>query len=134
MLNRDTQIQNAIKFSDIKFERDGNGGIKTLVNEDAIKASIDNILNTRKGERVMRSDFGAGLYEHIFDLMDSDLNDFFAVQIKQSIEQHDKRVEVLAVKYKNYPDENKVDVIVYFAMRGMDQAYQAYQYTGTFGG
>jgi phage baseplate assembly protein W len=123
MLNRDTQIQNAIKFSDIKFERDGNA--------DAIKASIDNILNTRKGERVMRTGFGAGLYEHLFDLMDSDLNDYFSVQIKQSIEQYDNRVEVLAVKYKTFPDENRVDVIVYFALKGFDQAYQ---YTGTFGG
>jgi hypothetical protein len=131
MLNRDTQIQNAIKFSDIEFERDGNGGIKTLINADAIKASIDNILNTRKGERVMRTDFGAGLYEHLFDLMDSDLNDYFSVQIKQSIEQYDNRVEVLAVKYKTFPDENRVDVIVYFALKGFDQAYQ---YTGTFGG
>ena len=47
MINRDAIQQNAIKWSDIAFEADGMGGIKSLINADAVKQSIRNILNTR---------------------------------------------------------------------------------------
>lgn len=43
------------------------GRIKLAEYEDDIAQAINIILSTRKGERVMRPEFGSGLHEYIFE-------------------------------------------------------------------
>lgn len=130
MINKDTLHANAIKWSDIDFTADPMGGIKSLINADAVKQSIRNILNTRQGERFFRPDFGSGVFEQVFELMDADLSDFLSVQVKKAIESYDSRVEVLSVKFEMRHDQRLVDLLLYFTIKGFDQAFEYRQTVG----
>lgn len=46
------------------------GKMKTVSLEEDIRQSIPIILMTRKGERVMRPDFGCNIYDYAFDTTD----------------------------------------------------------------
>ena len=69
-----------------------------------IEQAIYIILSTAKGERVMRPDFGCGIHELVFDVINTGL----ITQIKESVEsaltEYEARIEVLKV------DVNGVDV------------------------
>lgn len=49
---------------------EATGRMKTVSLEEDIAQAIQIILMTRKGERVMRPDFGCDIYEYAFDTMD----------------------------------------------------------------
>lgn len=49
---------------------EATGRMKTVSLEEDIAQAIQIILMTRKGERVMRPEFGCDIYEYAFDTMD----------------------------------------------------------------
>lgn len=49
---------------------EATGRMKTISLEEDIKQAIHIILMTRKGERVMRPEFGCDIYDYAFDTMD----------------------------------------------------------------
>ena len=52
-----------------------DSGIRKVVNVDSVKTSIDNILRTRLGERVMLPQFGSAFPDILFESMTSDMQD-----------------------------------------------------------
>lgn len=97
---------------------DAQGSIKKVVNIDAVKTSIDNILRTAKGERVMLRDFGSDLKGMLFENMSNDLADMIADDIKKSINTWDNRVLVNSISFEMYPDRNEVKILIKFGIRG----------------
>lgn len=49
---------------------EATGRMKTVSLEEDIKQAIHIILMTRKGERIMRPEFGCDIYDYAFDTMD----------------------------------------------------------------
>lgn len=122
-------MDNYVQWSDIAFEVDGSG-IKTLLNAEAVKESIRNILMTRVGERPMRRSIGADIESHLFDLIDEDLQDFFTVQIKSVLEAYDDRIEVLDIQYNTSTDRGVVEVGIYYTIPGFDKVFEYFQVVG----
>ena len=48
-----------------------NGNFQLVSEEEDIKEAILIILNTSKGERVMRPEFGCGIHEHVFSVINN---------------------------------------------------------------
>jgi len=103
---------------------DARGSIKVVENVDAIKTSIDNILRTRPGERVMLPSFGAGLQDLVFETTLQEVYDDLADGIKEAIEAWDDRVIVNSVDFVTEPDQNLLTVKMSFAVRGYDRIFQ----------
>lgn len=103
---------------------DAQGSIKKVVDIDAVKTSIDNILRTRKGERVMRPDFGSDLYDLTFEPISQEVFDMIVEQIKKDVEIWDDRVVVQGVESTAVPDKNEVRVKVIFSIRGYEQVFE----------
>lgn len=97
---------------------DGQGDIKVVENVAAVMGSIDNILRTRKGERVMLAEFGSNLGSMVFENMDDTLMKFIAHDVKESIESWDDRVYVEQVRAVADPDRSAVSIVVMFRIRG----------------
>lgn len=108
---------------DSNFSLDGRGGIKTVVNVEAVKASIDNIISTRRGERVMRRSFGTGLEDFIFENISEDLSDFLASRVKQVIEANDDRVIITDTRATQHEDDNTIKLLIVFQIKGYDGEY-----------
>lgn len=74
------------------------GGVETSQDLENIRESIWTILSTRRGERVMRPDFGSNW----FDLIDSPVNRTFLARLKfetvKAIKEWEPRVKLLRVQ------------------------------------
>jgi phage baseplate assembly protein W len=97
---------------------DGSGDVKVVENVASVMGSIDNILRTRKGERVMLPEFGSNLSSIVFENIDDTLMKFIAHEVKESIERWDDRVSVEQVRAETDPDKAYVSIVVKFRIRG----------------
>ena len=71
--------------------------IKSSEHEESIAESIRIILGTAKGERIMRPDFGCGIHDYVFEI----INAMTLGNIKSSVEEAlvlwEPRIEVLNI-------------------------------------
>lgn len=72
--------------------------------KDLIAESIIRILLTKRGERVMRPDFGSGVNNLIFSLMTPDSLQELAIQIHSAIQNNERRVTVVDVQTEMIED------------------------------
>lgn len=105
------------------IKTDVQGSIKKVVNIEAIKTSIYNILTTPRGTRVMLRNFGSDLKSLLFDNINESLLDSLEAEISDAITTWDNRVIVNAVEFTTYADKNQVNVLMKFAVRGYDQIF-----------
>jgi Bacteriophage baseplate protein W len=66
--------------------------------EESIKQSIWIILFTAKGERVMRPDFGCGIYELVFAPNDATTRGMAEHHVSEALRLWEPRIEVLQVR------------------------------------
>ena len=66
--------------------------------EDSIRQAIRIILTTAKGERVMRPDFGCGIYELVFEPNNAATRGMAEYYVREALRRWEPRIEVLRVK------------------------------------
>ena len=59
-----------------------------------IEQSIQLILKTAKGERVMRPDFGCGIHEYVFETIDTSTQTLIASTVEEALTEWEPRIEV----------------------------------------
>lgn len=74
------------------------GGIATAAYEQDIVQSIRIILCTAPGERVMRPDFGCGVHDLAFDVIDTALLTRLEGAVRDALARYEARVEVMGVQ------------------------------------
>lgn len=94
------------------------GRFVTSEYEDDIKEAIEIILNTSKGERVMRSDFGSNVLNYIFETMDATTINLFKKEVEEAIFLWEPRVRDIEVNInKDNKDANKLLVEISYVVR-----------------
>lgn len=83
-----------------------------------IRASIQRILMTTPGERVMLPTFGCNLKKYVFDPNDSILDSELETEIILAIERWEPRVTISSVSFSI--NENSVTVVVPYTIKGTD--------------
>ena len=73
------------------------GDIGTVSYEDDIRQAILVILGTRPGERVMRPDFGAGLYALVFEPMSQRTVSLARLRIEEALTLWEPRIDEISV-------------------------------------
>jgi phage baseplate assembly protein W len=76
------------------FGTDPNGGIVLSEYEENIKESILLILSTAKGERVMRPDFGCGIHDYVFEVVNTTTTALMKSSIKDALLKFEPRITV----------------------------------------
>jgi len=79
-------------------ELDKRGGVSFSQYEDKIKESILIILNTAKGERVMRPDFGCDIHDFVFSVINTSTLTLIQSAAKEALVLWEPRIEVLSVE------------------------------------
>src|ERR687884_445356 len=65
--------------------------------EEAIRQAIWMILSTSRGERVMRPDFGCGIHEMVFGVLNAGTGDSIAGAVREALALWEPRIDVLDV-------------------------------------
>ena len=100
------------------------GGLKKVINEDSVRTSINNILGTFQGERIMLPEFASNLRSLVFERTTRDLTDKFAIDVKNMIERWDDRVIVSTVSFNIDPDNHFVSITVLFMIKSYTEIFQ----------
>jgi len=115
----------SVIWSDIQedFSIDAQGAIKIVTNAEAVHTSIDNILGTFQGERVMLPGFASKIRMMLFEPMTTELQQFIADEIKSVVESWDNRVTVLSVDYFQKPDSGTITLKIAYVLRGYSKIF-----------
>jgi phage baseplate assembly protein W len=77
---------------------DTGGAVKLAEYEESVRQSILIILGTAKGERVMRPDFGCGIYDLVFDLNSASTAGRVAQAVREALLNFEPRIDVRAIQ------------------------------------
>jgi Bacteriophage baseplate protein W len=76
---------------------DDPGAIAEAREEDKVRQSIEIILRTAPGERVMRPDFGCGIHDLVFDTVSGAMVGRVATVIASALATWEPRIDVLNI-------------------------------------
>jgi hypothetical protein len=74
------------------------GSVAVAEYEADIRQSILIILQTARGERVMRPDFGCGIHDLVFDVIDVTTLTRIETAVMESMIKYEARIEMIAVR------------------------------------
>ena len=102
--------------------------LQILKNENAIRRSVRNIVETIPTERFFNSSLGSDVRDSLFEFVDFGTAAIIQDQIQTSIENFEPRVDNLQVIVDPNPDQNSFDVTVIFDIIGQEIPTQEYTF------
>ena len=102
--------------------------LQILKNENAIRRSVRNIIETIPTERFFNSLLGSDVRRSLFEFVDFGTASVIQDQIQIAIENFEERVENLIVEVDPVPDDNTFIVTVIFDIIGQEFPTQEYSF------
>lgn len=93
------------------------GDILKKTNEEAIAASISNLLQTSNYERLFNPSLGSNLKRYLFEPIDDITTNNIREEIVKTITNFEPRVDLLDVQVEPFPDENMYNVSIKFFIK-----------------
>ena len=115
----------AFKDISLSFKRHPvTNDILALRNEDAIKRSVRNLVETINEERFFNSLLGSRVKESLFEVPDNTIRATLKAQIENSILNFEPRVNLTDVIINHPNDTNDLEVIVVYDIIGQEATPQ----------
>ncbi len=95
-----------------------------LKNEDAIKRSVKNLVQTQIGEVFFNQLLGSRITGSLFELANDDFIEPIKSEIETTITNWEPRVELTFVDVVSYPDTNALDVTIAYDIVGLSAPEQ----------
>ena len=99
--------------------------ILVLKNEDAIRRSVQNLVRIQTGEVFFNNLLGSRISGSLFELASDDYVDPIQKEIETSIKNFEPRVILTDVKFVSTPDENSIDVTIFYDIVGLNSPTQS---------
>lgn len=123
------RISRAFRDINLSFEpHPVTKDLQILKNENAIRRSVRNIVQTIPNEKFFNSIFGSDVRNSLFEFVDFGTASIIQEQIEIAIENFEPRVENLQVFVNPNPDQNSFDVTVVFDIIGQEFPTQEYTF------
>ena len=118
-------------FKDISLSFDPHPVTKDLpilLNENAIRKSVRNLVETIPTERFFNSLLGSNVRSSLFEFVDVATANIIESQIKTTLENYESRVENVTVEVNPQPDLNAFDVAIIFDIIGQEFPTQQFSF------
>lgn len=123
------RISRAFKDVSLSFDRHPiTNDILVLKNEDAIKRSIRNLIQTMPSERFFNPYLGSEVKTSLFEFVDFGTSSILEEQIKIAIDNYEPRVENAKVVVVPRANDNSFEINVSFTIIGQDIPPQKFTY------
>ena len=86
------------------FDR-ASGGVRMLEREDDVASSLNILLSTARGERIMVPQYGCNMDELVFENLDTRMRTLMADKIASAILYHEPRIDLERVEVSDDPAE-----------------------------
>ena len=90
---------------------DADGAIALTEYEESVRQAIWIVLGTAKGERIMRPDFGCGIYDLVFEVNSASTAGRVAQEVQNALLYFEPRIDVLDVEVQAEGDRGEVLLI-----------------------
>jgi len=110
-------IRSTRTFSDINllFTKSGaTADITKKLDEEAVKASLRNLISTKNFERPFHPEIGCQIYGLLFENVTPIIYQTMRKTIFDAIEKFEPRVKVLEVNVAETPDNNSIELSIIF--------------------
>lgn len=97
--------------------------VEAAVYEDDVRESIRIILGTRRGERVMRPDFGAGLEDFVFESINTTTIELLKKRVEEALIDWEPRIDVERVEVKDERTRGRLLVSLDYRVRSTNTHY-----------
>ena len=98
--------------------------VLVLKNEDAIKRSVQNLVRINFGEVFFNRLLGTKVTGSLFELANSDYVDPMKSEIQTTLKNFEPRVKLTDVGFITTPDENSLEVTIFYDIIGMSAPSQ----------
>jgi phage baseplate assembly protein W len=102
---------------------DGRDMLRTAAYEESVRQSVWIILGTAKGERVMRPDFGCGIYELVFALNSAGTEGKIAHEVREALLLHEPRIDVRDVQVEAHGDGDALLISIDYEVRATNNVF-----------
>ena len=99
-----------------------------LKNENAIRRSVRNLVETKPTERFFNPTIGSDVRGSLFDFVDFGTSSIIESQIRTTIENFEPRVDNLFINVDPRPDDNAFNVTIFFDIVGQDFPTQEFSF------
>ena len=124
-----SRISRAFKDINISFEpHPVSKDLKVLKNENAIRRSVRNIVQTIPTERFFNSLLGSEVYSSLFGFVDSGTGSNIQDQIEIALDNFEPRIENVSVLVNPQPDDNTFEVTIIYDIIGQEFPPQEYTF------
>lgn len=109
--------RNTKNFSDLNLlftASPSTGDITKKVDEEAIKASLRNLISTKNYERPFHPEIGCQLFALLFENFTSVTTQVMRKTIADVVNKFEPRVNILDIKLSETEDQNNLDVSITF--------------------
>lgn len=102
---------------------DERGFFNTAEYEESVRQSIWIILGTAKGERVMRPDFGCGIYDLVFEINSASTAGRVTQAIRQALLLFEPRIDVLDIEVQPAAGGEVLLISIDYEVRATNNAF-----------
>jgi hypothetical protein len=85
-----------------------NGSIGYAEGAESVEQAIQIILGTSPGERVMRPEFGCGIWELVMEANTAQLHGRVQTRVREALVRWEPRIDVLDVRVESPPEQRNV--------------------------
>ena len=124
-----TRISRSFKDISLSFEpHPVSKDLKVLTNQDAIRKSVRNIVQTIPSENFFSPYFGSDVYKSLFNFVDFGTASTIRSQIQISLDDYEPRISNVRVLVDPQPDNNTFNVTVIYDIIGQEFPTQEYSF------
>jgi len=103
-------------FSTAFLQNPLSGDLGLVVNENAVRASLKNLILTNRYERLLDPYIGTDLQALLFETPDSGVTKLMQEYIKTVVRNYEPRVNLIDVICTPYPQQNGFTVVVKYSI------------------
>lgn len=89
-----------------------NGDLQSADYEESVRESVLMILGTAKGERVMRPDFGCGIYDLVFEMKTAGTAGRISQEVQEALLRFEPRIDVINVQVSPQSDSDGEKLLI----------------------
>jgi phage baseplate assembly protein W len=97
--------------------------VKMTADEADVRSSLEILLSTSIGERIMQPAYGCDLKKLLFEPLDTALKAYIEDLIKTAILYHEARIRLDNVTLTAVPDEGRIDICLDYTIRTTNSRY-----------
>lgn len=101
----------------------GDNAVSMLEAEADVQNSLEILLATAVGERVMLPEYGCNLDKQVFASLDTTFRTFITEQIRTAIVYHEPRVTLDTIEYEDDALNGRIDIIINYTVIATNTRY-----------